>query len=131
MLCNIACPAGSKIGCDTAYALAKKYNIKLAWGTDTLFDPNLAIRQGAQLAKMVRWFEPAQALKMATHDNAQLLALSGNRNPYPGTLGVVEEGALADLLLIDGNPIKNIDLVADPETKLVIMKDGRIYNNTM
>ena len=41
-------------------------------------------------------------------------ALSGLRNPYPGKLGVVEEGALADLLLVDGNPLENIKLVADP-----------------
>ena len=42
---------------------------------------------------------------MATADNAELLALSGPRNPYPGKLGVVEEGALADLLLVDGDPL--------------------------
>lgn len=114
-------------GTDRAYELAKKYGVKLAWGTDTLFDPDLALEQGAQLTKMVRWFSPAEVLKMATHDNAQLLALSGNRAPYRGTLGVVEEGALADLLLVDGDPLTNIDLLADPENLDVIMKDGRIY----
>ncbi len=51
---------------------------------------------------------------MATSTNAELLALSGQRNPYPGKLGVVEQGALADLLLVDGNPLDNIKLVADP-----------------
>jgi imidazolonepropionase-like amidohydrolase len=69
---------------------------------------------------------------MATATNAQLLALSGKRNPYPGRLGVVEEGALADLLLIDGDPIANITLIADPEKNLlVIMKDGRIHKNSI
>ena len=54
------------------------------------------------------------------------------RNPYPGKLGVVEEGALADLLLVDGDPLENIDLVADPARNfLVIMKDGTIYKNTV
>ncbi len=118
-------------GTDTAYELAKKHGIKLAWGTDTLFDPDLATRQAAQLTKMVRWFEPQAVLKMATHDNAQLLALSGNRSPYPGKLGVVEEDALADLLLVDGNPIENIDLLADTNNIMVIMKDGQIYKNEM
>jgi imidazolonepropionase-like amidohydrolase len=67
-----------------------------------------------------------------THDNAQLLALSGLRNPYPGKLGVVEVDALADLLLVDGDPIANINLVADPEKNfLVIMKDGKIYKNLL
>jgi imidazolonepropionase-like amidohydrolase len=117
-------------GTDTAYDLAKKYGVKTAWGTDTLFDAEAAAAQGDQLAKMVRWYTPAQVLKMATSDNAELLALSGLRSPYPGRLGVVEEGALADLLLVDGDPIENIDLIADPTKNfLVIMKDGRLYKN--
>jgi len=112
-------------GTDTAYKLAIKYKIKTAWGTDKLFDPKLADRQGKLLTKMVRWYTPAQVLKMATGDNAELLALSGPRNPYPGKLGVVEEGALADLLLVDGDPIGNLSLIEDPaKNLLVIMKDG-------
>jgi imidazolonepropionase-like amidohydrolase len=64
---------------------------------------------------------------MATADNAELLALSGPRNPYPGKLGVVEEGALADLLLVDGDPLGDIGLLADPARNFVaIMKDGQL-----
>jgi imidazolonepropionase-like amidohydrolase len=119
-------------GTDTAYQLAKKYKVKTAWGTDTLFDAKLATRQGAQLAKMVRWYTPSEVLKMATADNAELLAMAGPRNPYPGKLGVVEEGALADLLLVDGDPVANIKLIEDPAKNLVvIMKDGKIYKNTL
>jgi imidazolonepropionase-like amidohydrolase len=69
---------------------------------------------------------------MATADNGELLALSGLRSPYEGKLGVVEAGALADLLLVDGDPLANIELVADPARNfVVIMKDGRIYKNTL
>jgi imidazolonepropionase-like amidohydrolase len=68
---------------------------------------------------------------MATSTNAELLELSGKRNPYPGRLGVVEQGALADLLLVDGNPLDNINLVANPDNFLVIMKDGKIYKNSL
>jgi len=119
-------------GTDTAYKLAKKYKIKTAWGTDTLFDPTLATKQGKQLTKMVRWYTPFEALKMATADNGELLALSGLRSPYPGKLGVVQEGALADLLLVDGDPLANINLIADPaKNLLIIMKDGKIYKNTL
>jgi imidazolonepropionase-like amidohydrolase len=92
----------------------------------------LAQQQGAILASLVRWYTPAEALVMATGTNAQLLAMSGKRSPYAGKLGVVEEGALADLLLVDGNPIADIKLVADPAKNFVlIMKDGKIYKNTL
>jgi imidazolonepropionase-like amidohydrolase len=119
-------------GTDRTFTLAKKYKIKMAFGTDILFSPGLAQRHGELLAKLVRWYSPAEVLVMATSANAQLLALSGKRNPYPGKLGVVEEGALADLLLIEGDPISNIRLIEDPEKNLlVIMKDGRIYKNAL
>ncbi|WP_213814498.1 amidohydrolase family protein [Glaciihabitans sp. dw_435] len=114
-------------GTDRAYELAIKYGVNLAWGTDTLFDPHLATRQGAQLAKMTRWFTPAETLRMATSENAKLLALSRERNPYPGRLGVVATGALADLLLVDGNPLEDLSLLATPQTSLVaIMKNGEL-----
>jgi len=119
-------------GNNTVYTLAKKYRLKTAFGTDVLFSEALAQHQGALLASLVRWFTPAEALIMATHTNAELLALSGKRSPYRGKLGVVEQGALADLLLVDGDPLKDIKLVADPARNfLVIMKDGKIYKNAL
>jgi len=81
---------------------------------------------------MVRWYTEAEVLRIATSTNAELLALSGPRNPYPGKLGVVEEGALADLLLVDGNPLENIQLIEDPAKNfVVIMKDGKIYKTLL
>jgi imidazolonepropionase-like amidohydrolase len=69
---------------------------------------------------------------MATGTNAQLLTLSGKRTPYAGKLGVVEEGAFADVLLVDGNPLENIALIEDPARNFVlVMKDGKIYKNTL
>jgi imidazolonepropionase-like amidohydrolase len=119
-------------GTDNVYALAKKYKIKTAFGTDVLFSQALAERQGNGIVDLTRWFTPAEALTMATATNGELFRLSGLRNPYPGRLGVVEEGALADLLLVDGNPLENIKLVADPAKNfLIIMKDGTIYKNAL
>ena len=58
--------------------------------------------------------------------------MSGPRNPYPGKPGVIEEGAYVDLLLVDGSPLENIDLIGDPAKNfVVIMKDGKIYKNTV
>jgi imidazolonepropionase-like amidohydrolase len=119
-------------GTDNAYKLAKKYKIKTAFGTDILFDAKIASRQGSIFAKMVRWYTSAEALKMATADNGELMALAGFINPYPGKFGVVEEGALADLLLVDGDPLEDIKLIEDPDKNLlVIMKDGTIYKNSL
>lgn len=119
-------------GIDQAYRLAKKYKLKTAWGTDVLFSRELAQRQGAILASLVRWYTPAETLAMATGTNAELLSMSGKRNPYPGKLGLVQQGALADLLLVDGNPLENINLIANPDKNfLIIMKDGKIYKNTV
>ncbi|MDW6023137.1 amidohydrolase family protein [Mesorhizobium sp. BAC0120] len=118
-------------GTDTAYQLAKKHQVKTAFGTDTLFSAKIAARQGAQLAKLVRWHTPAEVLKMATAGNGELLALSGPRSPYSGKLGVVEENALADLLLLEGDPLTDISLIADRNNIRVIMKDGQIYKNTL
>jgi imidazolonepropionase-like amidohydrolase len=119
-------------GIAKTYDLAKKHKIKTAWGTDVLFSRELAQHQGAILASLGRWHTPAEALVMATGTNAELLTLSGKRNPYPGKLGVVEEGAYADLLLVDGNPLEDLSLVADPDKNfLVIMKDGRIYKDKL
>ncbi len=111
---------------------AKKYGTKTAFGTDILFDSKLLEKHGKLLAKLQKWYTPFEALKMATHDNCELIKMCGPRDPYPGELGVIKEGALADMLLVDGNPLQNINLVADPDKNFVlIMKDGKIYKNTL
>ena len=84
------------------------------------------------LTHLTRWYDNADTLKMATSVNAELLAMSGPGNPYQGKLGVIEDGALADLLVIDGNPIDDIALVASPDKNfMVIMKDGKMYKDTL
>ncbi len=108
-------------------AAAKRSGVRMAWGTDFLFEPELNVEQNAFILGLREWFTPAEILRLVTHDNAELLALSGLRSPYQGRLGVVEEGALADLLLVEGDPLANLDLLADPARNFaVIVKDGRI-----
>jgi imidazolonepropionase-like amidohydrolase len=119
-------------GTERTIALAKKYRIKMAFGTDVLFSAAAAARQGSELVKMLKWYTAPELLAMATSTNAELLKLSGPRDPYPGRLGVVEEGALADLLLVDGNPLADLKLIEDPARNfVVIMKDGRIFKNLL
>jgi len=115
-------------GQERLWPMAKRLGVKLAWGTDFLFEPELNAQQNAYLLRLKQWFTPAETLKMVTHDNAELLALSGLRAPYQGRLGVVAPDALADLILVAGDPLRDIDLLGDPERNFtVIMKDGRIH----
>lgn len=119
-------------GTDNAYRLARQYGVRTAWGTDTLHSREGVLRMNAKLAKMTRWYTPGEALRMATGDNGQLLMLSGERSPYAGPVGIIAEGALADLILVDGDPVADIAVIADPDTRFrLIMKDGVIYKNSL
>jgi imidazolonepropionase-like amidohydrolase len=117
---------------DKVYRKAKEYGVKIAFGSDLLFNPP-SENQGAQLARLGTWFSPHEVLKMATSGNAELLELSGPRHPYrAGRLGVIAPGAYADLILVDGNPLENLNVIADPEANFdLIMKDGMIYKNEL
>jgi len=119
-------------GQDKVWPLAKKLGVKLAWGTDFLFEPDLNKDQNNYIIRLQKWFSNAEILKMITQDNGELLQLSGLRSPYPGKIGVIEEMAYADLLLVDGNPLENLSLITNPEKNfLLIMKNGQIYKNTI
>lgn len=119
-------------GTSAAFAWSKKHKVKLAFGTDLMFDPKQMSKQNTDILKLKQWFTAAEALKLVTHDNAQLLALSGPRNAYPGKLGVIEKGALADVIVVDGNPLDNLDLIGDPDKNFkLVMKDGVVYKNTL
>jgi imidazolonepropionase-like amidohydrolase len=119
-------------GTANVYRKAKQFGVKLAFGSDLLFNPP-SENQGAQLARLGTWFTPVEVLRIGTSQNAELLEMSGPRHPYrEGPLGVIAEGAYADLILIDGNPLEDLELLADPDEKFdLIMKDGVIYKNTL
>lgn len=115
-----------------AVELGRKYGVKMALGTDILFNPKGTISQGRQLIKFARWYDNAELLRMLTSGNADLTAMCGLRNPYPAKLGRIEAGAYADLLVLNGNPLEDISLIADPDLNMnIIMKDGRIHKNTL
>ncbi len=118
---------------DKVFPLVKKMGVNLAVGTDHLFGPTTALQQNEYVVRLGKWFTPYEALKIYTSENARLLEMAGPRHPYQdGPLGVVKEGAYADLIIVDGNPLEKLDLVADPEKNfVVIMKDGKVYKNTI
>jgi imidazolonepropionase-like amidohydrolase len=115
-----------------AFQEGKAEGVNMAFGTDVLFNPHGAATQGRQLGKLTRFMPPLEALRMATGAAGELLAMSGERAPYQGQLGVIAEGALADLLVWDGDPATDLAFIADPDTNLrLIMKDGRILKEQL
>lgn len=115
-----------------AYELAQRFKIKTAWGTDILFNPQNLPNQGRQLAKLTRFYRPLEVLSMATAANGELVGLCGARNPYAAPVGRLVPGALADLLVVDGDPETSLDFLTDPEQNLkLIMKAGRIYKDAL
>ncbi|GAA1868017.1 metal-dependent hydrolase family protein [Actinomadura bangladeshensis] len=135
-------------GVERVFGWAVKYGVPLAFGTDLMLNPAVSTRQSEMLTRMAGLAGgPVAALKIATSGNAELFRMSGPRDPYQiptaadaaayGTgphvahLGVIAEGAWADLLVVDGDPTADLELLADPANLKVIIKDGRIYKNTL
>jgi imidazolonepropionase-like amidohydrolase len=120
-------------GTERLFRWAKKHGVKLAWGTDLLFEPDQMGRQSEMITRLGDHFTNVAALKMITSGNAALFRLAGNRDPYQDArLGEITDGAWADLLLIDGDPTSDLALLGDPDTNLkLIIKDGAIVKNIM
>ena len=120
-------------GFENAMDLAVKYDLNLSYGTDFLFDPASNGVQASQLARFGKWLSNAEMLRLITSENARLLELSGERHPYrEGPLGVIREGAYADILLVDGNPLDDVSILGDGGKNFpLIMKNGVIYKNTL
>ena len=80
-----------------------------------------------------RWFTDVEILKQNTSNAARWLAKSGPKNPYKeGTLGVIEVGAYADMILVEGNPLEDVSVVADYKNNIkVVIKGGKIFKNAL
>ncbi|CAK3976652.1 Imidazolonepropionase-like amidohydrolase [Vibrio crassostreae] len=113
--------------------LIKKYDIKnIAFGTDCVGETNVHATQLNELGAIDQVFDTITALRMATSNCGRLFEMSTYQHPYQeGKLGQIVEGAYADLLIIDGNPLEGIACVANTDTQKLIMKDGKVYKNTL
>jgi len=123
----------AKEAAENAYKLAKKYGVKMAWGTDTFGSLELIAAQSEEFAARAKYFSNIEILRQVTSLNGELLTLSNRRNPYPDAkLGVIEKGAYADMIIVEGNPLKDVALLGQPAKNIkLIMKDGKIYKNIL
>jgi len=120
-------------GVKTQTELIIKYGLNMVFGTDMA--TNKYFCEENQLKAFSAFgerFGSFEGLRSATGRAHDLFKLSTYRNPYPeGKLGVLEEGSFADLLIVDGNPVENLELLTDKANMRVIMKDGVVYKNTL
>ena len=101
----------------------KKAKVKVGYGTDLL--GSTYVRQCHEFTLRKEVFTPLELLRQATSVNAELMMMEGK-------LGCVRPGAWADLLVVDGNPLKNIDLLAaDGKAINVILRNGEVVKNTL
>jgi imidazolonepropionase-like amidohydrolase len=126
--------------------IVKSVQPKMAFASDVVFTTGAGARSQLDYEKYyhAELFGNFAMLRAATSWAGELLAMSGKANPYPGALGVIKEGAYADILIVDGNPLEDISTIggnakwydAEPRESdipsiRVIMKDGKIYKNTL
>ena len=118
-------------GIDMAFRTARKIGYEnIAFGSDIITDPAMIARINDEFTFRTEWFSNAEVLRQATSKSGQLVGLSNRYNP--GKIGVIEEGALADILLVSGDPLDDISVLTKPDVNLtLIMKDGKIYKNTV
>ncbi|MGR5145182.1 amidohydrolase family protein [Photobacterium alginatilyticum] len=111
--------------------LVEKYNLKCAFGTDLVGTPEVHAKQNAEFSARKKYFGSFRGIKQATSDAGELLKLSGLLDPYPeGEIGVICEGSFADMLLVSGNPVEDLDILANPDNIKVVIKGGDIFKDT-
>lgn len=113
--------------------LINKYDLPLIFGTDYVDGaPTSGDLQLADLSHYKELFGSYKGLLSATGNINELIKLTTYQNPYPdGKIGLLEEGSYADLLLVDGNPVENLDILADTRNIRLVMKDAVIFKNTL
>ena len=128
------------------FEVLKKVKPKIVFNSDIVFTTGPRMRAHLDHEKwaLANAIGNLEALRAMTSTGGELAALTGENNPYNGRIGVIEQGAMADIIIVDGNPLDDIKAIGGnsewldapprgPEVKTlrVIMKDGKIYKNTL
>jgi imidazolonepropionase-like amidohydrolase len=116
-------------GQDTLWTLIAKYGIKTGFGTDLVFGSHVHI--GEEFTMRAGYVSAAEVLRQATSESAEIIRLCGKLNRH-GNFGEIREGWVADLILIDGDPLEDISILERAEeTVVVVMKDGKLFKNEL
>jgi len=103
--------------------ICKKAGVEVGFGSDLL--GQLQVEQSREFIYRAEVLKPLEIIRQATLVGAKILR-------HEGKLGVVEPGAFADLILVDGDPLKKLELFLDQGAHLpVIMKAGQFHKNTL
>ena len=118
-------------GYENVMNLAKKHGVKMGFGTDAAAGMVDTILW--EFTMRLKFFTPLEMLKQATSTNAELLRFSNSRDPYKeAPLGVIQEGAWADMLIYNANPLEDIEVVTNHTEHLkVIIKNGKVFKNSL
>lgn len=110
-------------GLDNLIRLIKEHDITTGFGTDFAFGDYTRI--GEEFTARGNYWSPAEVLRQATSESAEVIRMSGKLNPH-GDFGEIREGWLADLVLIDGEPLEDLSVLADADNIVLVMKAGEI-----
>ena len=103
--------------------ICKEAGVKVGYGTDLL--GALQVDQSLEFMYRAKVLKPIEIIRQATTVGAEILRQEGK-------LGIVEPGAFADLIVVDGNPLKKLELFLDQGAHLpVIMKAGKFHKNAL
>jgi imidazolonepropionase-like amidohydrolase len=116
-------------GQDNLISLIKKYKIRTGFATDFIMGqyPMLA----DEFKYRAEYWTPAEVLAQATSQAAEIIRMSGKLNRF-GNFGEIREGWVADILLLNGEPLDDLSILDDPDSAIaLIMKDGKIVRSSL
>ena len=116
-------------GQENLIKLIKKYDITTGFSSDLVVGMYTMLTR--EFTERAIYWTPAEVLRQATSESAEVIRMSGRLNRH-GDFGEIREGWVADLVLINGEPLEDISVLRDPERNLaLIMKGGEIVKNIL
>lgn len=118
-----------RAGLENLVRLIKKYDIKTGFGTDLIFGEYKDISK--EFRARSRYWKPAEIMRQATSESAEIIRMCGQLNPH-GKFGEIRSGWLADLILIDGEPLDDITVLDDAHAMIpLVIMQGVVVKNTL